>query len=97
VNTASVEAVCASLADALVARREMLGPALVQPVRGLLGDLDGTTLAEYLVGGVIKGDLHPVRAATALTPLASRHQLIIPTATGPRSACWPWSPPATRP
>jgi arginine deiminase len=47
-----------------ICTREMLGPALVQPVRGLLGDLDGATLAEYLIGGVIKADLHPVRASS---------------------------------
>jgi arginine deiminase len=41
---------------------EVFGPSLVAPVRRLLGDLDGKTLAEYLVGGILKADLHPVRA-----------------------------------
>ena len=40
---------------------EILGPSLVGPVRGLFEDLDGKTLAEFLVGGVLKADLHPVR------------------------------------
>jgi arginine deiminase len=43
---------------------EMLGPALVDPIRRLLGDLDGATLAGHLVGGVLKADLHPLRAAS---------------------------------
>jgi arginine deiminase len=38
---------------------EMLGPNLVTPVRALFDDLDGPALAEYLVGGVLKADLHP--------------------------------------
>src|SRR5262249_8569153 len=38
---------------------EILGPNLVMPVRNLLEDLDGPALAEYLVGGVLKADLHP--------------------------------------
>lgn len=41
---------------------ELLGPPLVGEVRRLLEDLDGTALAEYLVGGVLKGDLQPLRA-----------------------------------
>jgi len=40
---------------------EILGPGLVAPVRKLFDDLDGTALAEYLVGGVLKADLHPRR------------------------------------
>jgi arginine deiminase len=40
---------------------ELLGPALVDPVRRLFDDLDGPELAEALVGGVIKADLHPHR------------------------------------
>ena len=31
-------------------------------LRRLLEDLDGISLATYLVGGVLKGDLHPMRA-----------------------------------
>ena len=38
---------------------EILGPNLVTPVRKLFDDLDGPALAEYLVGGVLKADLHP--------------------------------------
>jgi arginine deiminase len=41
---------------------EVLGPALAGPLRRLFGDLDGPRLAEYLVGGVLKADLRPLRA-----------------------------------
>jgi arginine deiminase len=41
---------------------EILGPALVGPLRELFDDLDGARLAEYLVGGVLKADLRPLRA-----------------------------------
>jgi arginine deiminase len=40
----------------------ILGRALVAPVRRLFDDLDGATLAEFLVGGVLKADLQPLRA-----------------------------------
>jgi arginine deiminase len=38
---------------------EILGPNLVVPVRKLCEDLDGPSLAQFLVGGVLKADLHP--------------------------------------
>jgi len=38
---------------------ETLGPNLIEPLRKLFEDLDGPTLAEFLVGGVLKADLHP--------------------------------------
>ena len=41
---------------------EILGPTLVDPLRKLFEDLDGESLATFLVGGVLKGDLHPIRA-----------------------------------
>jgi arginine deiminase len=39
---------------------QLLGPTLVGAVRGLLEDLDGSELATYLIGGVLKADLHPM-------------------------------------
>ena len=41
---------------------QILGPSLVEPVRRLFEDLDGKTLAEFLIGGIIKADLHPLHA-----------------------------------
>ncbi len=44
---------------------EILGPSLVEPLRGFFDELDGETLATFLVGGVLKADLHP-RSASSL-------------------------------
>ena len=41
---------------------EMLGPNLITPLRKLFDDLDGPALAGFLVGGVLKADLHPAGA-----------------------------------
>ncbi len=41
---------------------EIVGPGLVGPLRRLAAGLDGTRLAEFLVGGVLKADLTPLRA-----------------------------------
>src|ERR1019366_1108437 len=38
---------------------ENLGPSLIEPMRALFEQLDGKSLAEYLVGGVLKAELHP--------------------------------------
>ena len=44
-----------------VCTEETLGPSLTDPVRRLCEGLDGATLAQYLVGGVLKADLAPLR------------------------------------
>ncbi|MGV9352204.1 arginine deiminase [Streptomyces misionensis] len=44
----------------------MVGPALVDPVRDLAAELDGETLAGYLIGGLLKSDL----------PLSDQHSLV---------------------
>ncbi|MFE7528341.1 arginine deiminase [Kitasatospora sp. NPDC057542] len=49
-----------------VATPAIVGPALVEPLRELSEQLDGATLAEYLIGGVLKDDL----------PLRSPHSLV---------------------
>ncbi|HVA73315.1 MAG TPA: arginine deiminase [Acidimicrobiales bacterium] len=38
---------------------EVVGPALVRALRTLSEGVDGKTLATYLIGGVLKSDLHP--------------------------------------
>ncbi|WP_035792142.1 arginine deiminase [Kitasatospora mediocidica] len=43
-----------------VVNEHTVGPALVNPVRELCEEVDGTTLAAYLIGGVLKHDLHLV-------------------------------------
>ena len=41
---------------------QLLGPSLVDPVRRLFEEQDASTLADTLIGGVLKADLHPLRA-----------------------------------
>ncbi|HZC41290.1 MAG TPA: arginine deiminase [Streptosporangiaceae bacterium] len=71
---------------------EMLGPALVDPVRRLFEDLDGAALAEYLTGGVIKADLHPLRAASLRWDTLRTDDFILPPLPNhlfPRdNSCW---------
>ncbi|MEV0179821.1 arginine deiminase [Streptomyces sp. NPDC050625] len=43
-----------------------VGPALIDPVRALCADLDGETLAGYLIGGLLMSDL----------PIAAPHSLV---------------------
>lgn len=43
-----------------------VGPALIEPVRELCAELDGETLAGYLIGGLLKSDL----------PLGTPHSLV---------------------
>ena len=57
---------------------EMLGPNLVAPVRKLFDDLDGTALAEFLVGGVLKADLHPVRAHSLKWEMLRADDFVLP-------------------
>lgn len=45
---------------------ELLGPTLVGPLRHLFEDLDGAALATCLVGGVLKGDMHPIGSRGSL-------------------------------
>ena len=56
---------------------EMVGPALVEPLRHLADDADGKTLAEYLVGGITKHDLHPKKAHSLRWNSMRRDDLIL--------------------
>jgi len=71
---------------------ETLGPELVQPVRQLFGDLDGASLAEHLVGGVLKADLHPLRAQSLKWDTLRADDFVLPPLPNhlfPRdNSCW---------
>ncbi len=71
---------------------EVLGPELVRPVRQLFNDLDGASLAEYLVGGVLKADLRPVRARSLRWDLLRADDFVLPPLPNhlfPRdNSCW---------
>ena len=71
---------------------EMLGPNLVRPLRGLFDDLDGPELAGYLVGGVLKADLHPARAHSLKWDMLRADDFVLPPLPNhlfPRdNSCW---------
>jgi len=71
---------------------ETLGPELVQPVRQLFEDLDGASLAEHLVGGVLKADLHPLRAHSLKWDMLRADDFVLPPLPNhlfPRdNSCW---------
>jgi len=57
---------------------ENLGPTLVGPLRELFCDLDGPRLAEYLVGGVLKADLRPLRAKSLKWDMLAADDFLLP-------------------
>jgi arginine deiminase len=71
---------------------EVLGPALVRPVRRLADDLDGASLAEHLVGGVLKADLRPLRARSLKWDMLRADDFVLPPLPNhlfPRdNSCW---------
>jgi arginine deiminase len=57
---------------------ELLGPTLAGPLRELFADLDGPRLAEYLVGGVLKADLRPLRAKSLKWDMLRADDFVLP-------------------
>jgi arginine deiminase len=57
---------------------DILGPALVRPLRQLFDDLDGTSLAEYLIGGVLKADLHPIHSKSLQWNMLRADDFLLP-------------------
>jgi arginine deiminase len=71
---------------------EILGPELVRPVRRLADDLDGASLAEHLVGGVLKADLRPLRVQSLKWDMLRADDFVLPPLPNhlfPRdNSCW---------
>ena len=71
---------------------EFVGPGLVDPLRRLADDLDGPRLAEYLVGGVLKADLSPLRARSLKWDMLRADDFLLPPLPNhlfPRdNSCW---------
>jgi arginine deiminase len=67
-------------------------PALVRPLRRLADDLDGASLAEYLVGGILKADLRPIRAHSLNWDMLAPDDFLLPPLPNhlfPRdNSCW---------
>jgi arginine deiminase len=61
-----------------VCTEEILGPNLVAPVRKLFDDLDGPALAQYLIGGVLKADLHPRRLRSLRWDMLRSDDFVLP-------------------
>jgi len=57
---------------------DILGPSLVGPARQLLEGLDGPILAEYLVGGILKADLHPLRTHSLKWDMLRSDDFVLP-------------------
>jgi arginine deiminase len=57
---------------------QILGPNLVDPLRRLFDELDAPELAGYLVGGVLKGDLHPARARSLTWDMLHADDFVLP-------------------
>jgi len=57
---------------------ETLGPNLVDPVRKLFDDLDGNDLGQYLVGGVLKADLHPGKLQSLKWDMLHTDDFVLP-------------------
>jgi arginine deiminase len=57
---------------------EILGPNLAEPLRKLFDDLDGLALAEFLVGGVLKADLHPAHAHSLTWDMLRKDDFVLP-------------------
>ena len=57
---------------------QVLGPSLVEPVRGLFEEQDPTTLAGALIGGVLKADLRPLHARSLKWDMLKADDFILP-------------------
>ncbi|MGC1281311.1 MAG: arginine deiminase family protein, partial [Streptosporangiaceae bacterium] len=71
---------------------EILGPELVRPLRRLAEDLDAASLAEHLVGGVLKADLRPLQARSLKWGMLRADDFVLPPLPNhlfPRdNSCW---------
>jgi len=75
-----------------VCTAEMLGPGLVGPMTELFADLEAPVLAGYLIGGVIKDDLVPLRAQSLRWETLRHDDFVLPPLPNhlfPRdNSCW---------
>jgi arginine deiminase len=71
---------------------EILGPELVRPLRRLADGLDAASLAEHLVGGVLKADLRPLQARSLRWDMLRADDFVLPPLPNhlfPRdNSCW---------
>ncbi|MBB1152256.1 arginine deiminase [Amycolatopsis dendrobii] len=69
-----------------------VGPALAPTLRKLFDDLDSPSLAESLIGGVLKADLHPLRTSSLKWHMLRADDFLLPPLPNhlfPRdTSCW---------
>jgi arginine deiminase len=57
---------------------QTFGPSLVDPVRRLLEEQEARSLAEMLIGGILKADLHPLHAHSLKWNMLKADDFILP-------------------
>jgi arginine deiminase len=57
---------------------ELVGPALADPLRRLFEDADGHALVDYLIGGVLKADLHPGTVSSLAWSMLGPDDFVLP-------------------
>jgi len=57
---------------------EILGISLLEPVRQLFEHLDGHELAELMIGGILKADLHPLRTHSLRWEMLRADDFVLP-------------------
>ncbi len=71
---------------------ETAGPTLARPLRKLADDLDGSQLAVYLVGGVLKADVRPLHTRSLRWDMLRADDFLLPPLPNhlfPRdNSCW---------
>ena len=71
---------------------EMLGPVLAEPLRSMFDGLDGTALAGYLIGGVLKADLRQLEVPSLRWEMLRADDFVLPPLPNhlfPRdNSCW---------
>jgi arginine deiminase len=57
---------------------ELLGPALVDPLRRFFEDMPGEMLTEYLIGGVLKVDVGPIKTHSLKWDMLTADDFVLP-------------------
>src|SRR4051794_27056442 len=57
---------------------QLFGASLVDPVRRLFEEQDGKTLGEFLIGGILKADLHPKHARSLKWNMLKADDFVLP-------------------
>lgn len=71
---------------------ELVGPRLIEPVREMFDQMDGQTLAEYLIGGVLKSDISAGGSSSLHLQAMGKDDFVLPPLPNHLfqrdSSCW---------